>query len=423
MRLTLTLDAPPVRRWLSFIFGLGMAVSAFLTIQHFFLANYPESIFEGSFCDISAFFNCDSSAFTAIARVFGIPIGLFGFIIGALVMMGVLFPSEKLERTNGFISVINLIVVAALLIYSVLFLKSLCLLCTGYYIFSILNFSLFWKYGIGRREMGCFGRFFRPSFKMVVTFAAITAVLSLGMREYHDARKAGQSGIGTKIVRQFFDLPVVGNPSFISPYWTARSTDIFEEAPVHIVAYSDFTCPDCLFLNNQLTILKQEFAGQINIAFQFFPLEGLCNTVVSKDIHPGACDLSYIAAADPAQFLAIHDEIFFNFNRARTDAEWREDLARRHGIDQAYKDSYTQDLVKSIIETGREYEKTADRYEHGIRSTPTLIINGRMIIGTLPDEQIRAICQALIERSGEDSRFIENWVPPKKRDRVKKKTE
>ncbi|MFC2156348.1 vitamin K epoxide reductase family protein, partial [Acidobacteriota bacterium] len=292
---TLTLNESPLRRILSAVFGLGMMAASFMTIQHFFLANYPESIFEGSFCDISAFFNCDSSAFSNISAVFGIPIGLFGFIIGCLVVMGALFPSEKFEKTNAFISLINLLGVISLFSYTVFFLKSLCLLCTGYYIFSILSFVLYWKYSIGRRQLGYFGRFFRPSFKMLVTFAVITAILSYGMIEYHNARKAGQPDIAIKIVRQFFELPIVGNPSFISPYWTAQSTDLFEDAPIQIIAYSDFTCPDCLFLNNQLTVLKQEFAGKINIAFQFFPLEGACNSVVAKDIHPGACDLSYIA--------------------------------------------------------------------------------------------------------------------------------
>ena len=69
---TLTLNDVHPRRIFSFFTGIGMAAASLLTIQHFFLANYPESIFEGSFCDISAFFNCDSSAFSEISQVLGI---------------------------------------------------------------------------------------------------------------------------------------------------------------------------------------------------------------------------------------------------------------------------------------------------------------------------------------------------------------
>jgi hypothetical protein len=45
-----------------------------------------------------------------------------------------------------------------------------------------------------------------------------------------------------------------------------------------------------------------------------------------------------------------------------------------------------------------------------------MIINNRMIIGTLPYQHLRAIFQALVdERDSGEKRFIENWVPPVKK--------
>jgi hypothetical protein len=73
--------------------------------------------------------------------------------------------------------------------------------------------------------------------------------------------------------------------------------------------------------------------------------------------------------------------------------------------------------VAQLIQTGAEYEKTSDKYSHGIRSTPTMIINNRMIIGTLPYEQLRAIFEALLDESQGGRGFIENWVPPAQRSR------
>ncbi len=61
-----------------------------------------------------------------------------------------------------------------------------------------------------------------------------------------------------------------------------KSTERFEDAPIQIVEYADFLCPDCLYLAQQLDKLKKEFAGKINVAFQFFPLEGECNKVVRE---------------------------------------------------------------------------------------------------------------------------------------------
>jgi uncharacterized membrane protein/protein-disulfide isomerase len=392
-----------------------MMVASILTIRHFFLANYPENIFEGSFCDISAFFNCDSSAFSSLSAILGVPIGFFGLMVGALVALGVLFPSERFERTNSFIAFFNILGVIALFTYAVFVMKSLCLLCTGFYVFSLLSFFLFWKFGVGRGRRNFFKRFFQPSLKMLVTFACITALGAYGMILYHEAKMDARSAVSLRIVKQFRDLPLVGNPSFLSPYWTIRSTDAFEDAPIQLIEFSDFLCPDCLFLTRELDILKQEFGGKINVVFQFFPLEGRCNEVVAeKDIHPGACELAFIAAYDPAKFVSIHDEIFAHFNEAR-NPEWRQELAMKYGVEGAFDDLVTHDIVRSIVNTGMEYEKTSDKFSYGIRSTPTMIINGRMIIGTLPLEQMRAIFQDLVDEYEGRSRFLEQWVPPKAR--------
>ncbi len=69
-------------------------------------------------------------------------------------------------------------------------------------------------------------------------------------------------------------------------------------------------------------------------------------------------------------------------------------------------DPVTIAAVQRLIETGREYDRTSDEYEHGIRSTPTMIINNRLVIGTFPDAQMRALFQALIDEAEEGDRRI-----------------
>lgn len=411
MEQSLTLGHKLGRRALSFSFGLGMVVFSVLTVDHFFNANYPATIWQGSFCDINAFFNCDSSAFALISEVGGVPLGYFGLVVGSLVMLGAVFPSPGFERSNKTLSLVNAVGVVALFLYSVFWLGSLCLTCTGFYVFSLLSFGLFWMYGIEGGNPGFLERWFRPSFKHLATYAVITLIGAYGFRLYHDAVRDAQTGsAGARIVEQYFSLPRVELPSFISPYWTAKSTERFEDAPIRVIEYGDLLCSDCLYLNEQMVRLKEEFKGKINVAFQFFPLEAKCNDVVEKDLHPGACDISYMAAYDPEKFQEIHDEVFANFREAKTP-EWRSELARRYGVEAALTDSATKEIVHRVLETGAEYEKTSERYSHGIRSTPTLIINNRMIIGTFPYEQLRAIFQALVaEQEGGERKFMENWV-------------
>ncbi|MDI6845493.1 MAG: vitamin K epoxide reductase family protein [Candidatus Saccharicenans sp.] len=417
---SLTLRSYWLRFW-SFLAGLGMAIFSYLTIDHFFKANFPETIFTGAFCDLSSFFNCDSSAYSSIAHFRGVPLGYWGLVLGILVMAGAVLPSARFERVNKLLSLFNALGVVSLFIYSVFFLKSLCLLCSGYYVFSLFNFFLFWKYGL-RNELPGFYGFFREmvlgSVRPLLVIGVITLMGAYGFHLFYQAKKDAQlGGVATKVVKEFYSLEIVKNPGLISPYWVARATEKFEDAPIRIVEYADFLCPDCLFLFKQLERIKKEYAGKINIAFQFFPMEAKCNDVVDKDKHPGACELCYIAAYDPSKFPAIHDEIFRNFEKAK-NPEWRLQLARKYGVEAALNDEKTKELVRQIIETGKEYEKTSERYPFGIRSTPTMIINNRMIIGTLPYAHLKAIIESLLAEQEQaapgQKKFIENWVDTRK---------
>ncbi len=415
MQESLTLRGMSWPRTLSFGSGLGMMWASLLSIRHFFAANYPVSIYEGSVCDINAFLNCDSSAYSVIAQIAGVPLGYFGLVIGGLVTLGAVFPSQSFERTNKTVALLNVIGVVGLFFFSILYLRSLCLVCTLYYAFAIASFILFARYGIDKGTPGLLARYLRPSPKHLLTYGLVMLFGAYGYGSFHNAKKDAQSGgVAARVVQEYYGLEEVQLPSIISPFMTVQSTEQFEDAPIRIVEYGDLLCPDCLYLREQLAKLKEEFEGKINIAFQFFPLEAKCNSVVEKDLHPGVCDLSYMAAYRLEKFVAIHDEIFDNFQDAKYDPEWRAELGRRYGVEAALTDSATIDLVHRIMNTGGEYEKTHDTYTHGIRSTPTMILNNRMIIGTLPYQHLRAIFQVLVdEHEGhETQKFLENWVTP-----------
>jgi protein-disulfide isomerase/uncharacterized membrane protein len=391
-----------------------MAFFSLLTIRHFFEANYPDSIFAGSFCDISAFFNCDSSAYSSLSALFDVPLGVPGLVIGALVMLGAVFPSVAFERTNRFVALVNGAGVIALFLLSVFVIGSLCLLCSGYYIASLISLWLFWRYPPAREgasRVRAHGPWLRPSLLHLATFTLFGLATAWGFAEYHEARRDAQSGgASARFVRQYFELPEVAWPSTISPFRTSSATPEFEDAPIRIVEYADLLCSDCRILYEQLKRLKKEFPGKMNVAFQFFPLDASCNDVVEKDKHPGACELSYMAAHDADLFPEVHQRVFENFEAAK-QPEWRNALAHELSLEGAVNDSVTRSIVHRLIETGREYERTSEEYAHGIRSTPTMIINNRLVIGTFPDAQMRALLQALIdEAEGGERGFLENWV-------------
>lgn len=394
------------------IISLLVVIASFLSLRHFFQANFPSSLFDGSFCDISGFFNCDNSAYSFIAVIFGVPLGYFGMAVGMSSFMGIIFPSPAFERTNKFINFLNVIGILGLIFISVFILRSVCLYCLAFYIVSFANFILYYKKGIDA-EKGFFRQHLRPSFKYLFGIGLLTLIGAVNIYFYHQAKIEAQGGgTANKIVQQFFNLPKVKAPSIISPYYVSQAAEKFEEAPIRIIEYSDFQCPDCLKLYQDFKDLKKEFGDKMNIVYQFFPLDAKCNDVVSKDLHPQACTLSYIAAYDPDKFINIHDEIFENFYKARSE-EWIMDLAKKYGVENALTDENTKKIVIDIINTGKEYEPTSEKYKYGIRSTPTMIINERMVIGTLPRVQLRAILKAILVKAEEDekkaSQFIESW--------------
>ena len=409
---SLTLHGWNAPRIFSLAFGLTMGVVAALTVEHFFEVRFPDSLAAAAACEADSFFRCGDTANAPIAAVYGVPIGVFGVMVGGLLALGALFPSAPLEKTNRGIAYLNALLAGALIIYSVVGLRSLCLLCTSYGVLAILSAVLFRLQGIGSDATSFRQRYLEVSATHLGAFAAATVLAAWSATLYHDARKGAEAGTATaQIVGQFLALEQGPDPSVVSPYWVLRATERFEDAPLRVVEFSDFLCSDCRYLSEQLHRLELDFAGRLNWAFQFFPLDAECNDVVEKDKFAGACELAYLAAHRPERFRQIHDEIFANAREARSP-EWRRELARRHDAEGAFTDSATVATVHAIIQTGKEFERTSERYEFGIRSTPTLIVNGRMLIGTLPYEQLRAILQAALdEETGQGRRFMETWVP------------
>jgi hypothetical protein len=89
--------------------------------------------------------------------------------------------------------------------------------------------------------------------------------------------------------------------------------------------------------------------------------------------------------------------------------DWIQELGEQFGVSEGLTDPQTQAVVQELIQTGKEYEQTSDQFSYGIRSTPTMILNGRMVIGTLPYDQLRAIVEELINQAEGGTRFLEAW--------------
>src|SRR3979490_2569874 len=76
-------------------------------------------------------------------------------------------------------------------------------------------------------------------------------------------------------------------------------------APVTVVEYGDFECPNCKQAAPAVKLLFEEFVGRIRLVYRHFPLE---------EVHPHALRAAEAAECGGAQgkFWPMHDLLFDN---------------------------------------------------------------------------------------------------------------
>lgn len=147
-----------------------------------------------------------------------------------------------------------------------------------------------------------------------------------------------------------------------------------EKAQVRIVMYTDYQCPDCKKIEEQLTeIMKRPL--NLAVIIKQFPLSTQCNPNAPGDLHPNACWAS--RAAVTAGLLQGDDGFWkmhhwlFQRGGAFTDSELRGGLAEL-GFDPTpfiatMQSRATLDPIKGDIDEGISL---------GIVQTPMVFING-----------------------------------------------
>jgi protein-disulfide isomerase len=167
-------------------------------------------------------------------------------------------------------------------------------------------------------------------------------------------------------------LTLTDQPSFGSP-----------DAPVTIVEFGDFECPDCKM---EAPILRQNlaetFGGKVRVYFKNFPLESVHPWARAAAI-AGRC---VVQQGQPA-FWKFYDWIYENQEQINGDnlSAKVQAWAGENGVD-AVKLGQCIDTKATEPEVNRSI---AEGHALGIGGTPTLFINGRKIGGLMwPDLQL-----------------------------------
>lgn len=137
------------------------------------------------------------------------------------------------------------------------------------------------------------------------------------------------------------------------------------EAAVTIAIYDDFECPYCARAVPIVSQVLEKYADRVNLAFKNFPLANHRNARNAA--------LTALAADRQGKFWQLHDLLYENYNRL--NPKRIDELAAQAGVnmDQLKKDRDDPQL-KAFIERDINEGKSI-----GVRGTPTIFINGRLL--------------------------------------------
>lgn len=375
---TLTLEGISGKNFLFIINAAAMiGVSVYLT-THFYDTLYPTKLGGGSsLCDFSSFFNCDTATYSKLSNLAGIPISFFGIIVGLLFLFSSLMPSPAMERTASAVAKYNFIGCIGLFLFSLIVLGSLCPFCTLYYVLSGVAFFLLWKFGIDS---------WVPDTKTAALWAGILLAGSFFMYQTTQGKEVTKNQLNTSVVDQYSKLASIGEPDVESPFKIHMATPNFADSPIRISVFSDFECPFCKIVAEQMPELVRRYPGKVSIQYFFYPLDAKCNSNIKGSYHRNACDAARIAACDEKKFAEIHDEIFANQDKLANGAVL--DIAKKHNLVGCLENPETLNKVVTAINQGTKFN---------LKSTPTIIVNGKKIEGTIPNNQFFAIFDEILK--------------------------
>lgn len=358
---------------------IAMIASSAYLMQHFFETYFPKGLgATNSLCDINAFWGCDKATKSIFGKVFGVPTAFFGVVIGVIGLIGAIFPSKEMEQNNKAFFFLNAIGCLVLLLFSLFVLKGLCPFCTVYYVLSFAAAFLFWKYSSVPLKL---------NWKLSALYSFILIIPALFINNHFDKSMKMQESLSSQYIEQYNSLPDKGVPTYLSPFDLYKSSDNFTDAPIQIAIFSDFQCPFCKVLAEQMHKVIKRYEGKINIKYYFFPLDMECNKNVKRPFHQYACRMAKLAACDQSRFVEIHDKIFERQSKSQIASinQWEKDFGLE---DKCYDDEKVKDLIVQSINTGDQYS---------VRTTPTIIINGKKIEGSLPNIYLFAILDSILE--------------------------
>lgn len=196
-------------------------------------------------------------------------------------------------------------------------------------------------------------------------------------------------------------------------HWGGRT------APIRIVMFTGYQCPDCYTIETQLERIMRD-RRDISVSIKHFPFNGQCNPTLERTVnqHPNACWAARAAeaagaVAGDAAFFSMHRQLFQRRGVFETQDQLAE-MARNAGIDNLpeFFNMLNNPRINEFIAQDAQEAK-----DLGLMFTPMIFINGVELKGwAAPNALVRAV--DAIAATNPPARDATNDRPPRAIDRV-----
>ncbi len=408
------------RRWLVVLACTGLVAAASSTYVHMQILGDPGYT---SFCDINTTVSCTQVYQSRYGAVLGVPVALGGVVwfVGVLLLAyaGRRAPEQSARHVAGYLlvwSTLGLAVAMYMAYASFFVLKTVCVLCVVVYGTVI---GIFVLSGNG------------PATPMAQLPAAMVRDVVLLLR-----RPVGLTLLivfiaGTAWSMSWFagrgaPSPMAATADAVSErpppaetadqqteferYWESQprvsidlpqADDVDARAVVTVVKFNDYQCPACAnaHVAYQPIFDKYESShpGQVRQQTLDYPLDPECNDQAPNGQHGGACEAAVAvrlaAESGPDAREAMEEWLYANQPGLSREAVVQA-LERIVGIDGARYDAGYDRLVGDVR------ADVARGNDVPVEATPTYVINGVVIKGSLAPQFFDAAIAYELERAG-----------------------
>jgi protein-disulfide isomerase len=155
------------------------------------------------------------------------------------------------------------------------------------------------------------------------------------------------------------------------------------DAPITIIEFSDFQCPYCSRFHQTMRQVADNYKNQVRWVYKHFPLDSI-HPYARKAAEASEC------AGDQNKFWEYTDELFVN--QSLISPDFLKQTAIKLGLN--------ENKFNECLDSGKYSSKVESDYQQGLKAgvtgTPGNIINGQLVPGALPYEQMQGMIDSLL---------------------------